>query len=82
MENPISYNFTDEKSRENGISCGEMIMYEEVSILYLNPRVCSTEFLYELRPFVNHLDNLLSFHEREGDVRPRMKTHDLAEKMV
>lgn len=54
-------------------------MFVGVCIPYLNPGVRSAEFCNKLRPLVNYLDNLLFFHEREGDVRPGMETHDFTE---
>ena len=47
---------------------------------YLNPGVRGSEVFNKLRPLVNHLNHLVLFHEREGDVRPGMETHDLTEK--
>lgn len=54
---------------------------KHVCIKYLNPRVGCAQFFHKLRPLVNHLDNLLFFHERESDVRPGVETHDLTEKV-
>ena len=51
-------------------------------VAYLNPWVGGTEFLYKLCPLINHLYNLLFFHEREGDIRPRMETHYLTGKGI
>lgn len=48
-----------------------------VSVSYLNPGVGAAKFFNKLCPLVNHLDNLLFFHEREGDIRPGMEAHDL-----
>lgn len=44
---------------------------------HLNPAVGGAQLLHKLRPLVNHLDHVLVFHQREGDVRPGMETHDL-----
>lgn len=49
-------------------------------IPYLNPGIRGAEFFNKPHPLVNHLDNLMFLHEREGDVRPGMETHDLTEK--
>lgn len=47
---------------------------------HLNPGVGGAQLFHKPRPFVNHLDDLVGFHQREGDVRPGMETHDLADR--
>lgn len=48
-----------------------------VAVPYLNPGICGTQVVEDLHPRVYHLDYLVSLHEREGDIRPGMETHDL-----
>lgn len=49
---------------------------------YLNPGVGGAQLFHKPRPLVNHLHYLMGVHQREGDVRPGMETHDLADRSM
>ena len=42
---------------------------------HLHPLVCLPQFCDLIGPFVNHSAYLSQFHEGQGQVRARMKTH-------
>lgn len=44
---------------------------------HLDPGVDGAELVDELRPLVNHLNDLMLLHEWECDVGPGVETHDL-----
>lgn len=78
---PIKMNETLKRSRM--LECGVKSLPAACSAKpYLNPVVGGAQLLHKPRPLINHLNDLVGFHQREGDVRPGMETHDLADRSM